>query len=99
MDMLKKTKKPHTNEIVDTLKSLVSMKFDIDKEDVGVHDLFVEDLGADSLDLVEVMAHLEDSMGVNFCDSDIERCSSIMNTAEVLYSYMDNSGKAQKSSC
>lgn len=98
MDMLKKTKIPHANEIVDTLKSLVSMKFGINKEDLDVHDLFVEDLGADSLDLVEVMAHLEDSMGVNFCDSDIDRCSSIMNTAEVLYSYMVNCGEVQKAS-
>lgn len=43
---------------------------------------FIEDLGLDSLDLVELVARLEQATGLFIPDEDLPRLSSVQATAE-----------------
>lgn len=81
------------NNIVSRLQDLVSNKFEINKGDIHPDALFVEDIGVDSLEMVEIMAHLEESVGIVFSDTDIEKCNSVQGTARVLCLHIRSQGK------
>lgn len=44
----------------------------------------VNDLGCDSLDLVEIMMAIEESFGIEMSDEDIERCKTVGNLIDVV---------------
>lgn len=50
-------------EILEQVKGALSEKLGIDESEITEEASFEEDLGADSLDLVEVVMDLEDSSG------------------------------------
>ena len=52
------------NEIFDKVASIASELFDIDKEDIKMESLLEEDLGADGLDIVELIMNLEMEFGI-----------------------------------
>ena len=52
------------NEIFDKVTSIASELFDIDKEDIKMESLLEEDLGADGLDIVELIMNLEMEFGI-----------------------------------
>ena len=48
----------------------------------------VEDLGADSLDLVELLSQLEDEYGIVIPDEEVENLLTVANVAECLEKLM-----------
>ena len=65
------------NEIVDRTKEIVSKNLSIDISRVTPDASFVEDLGADSLDLVEVIMALEEEFGVEIPDEEAEKLKTV----------------------
>jgi len=49
----------------------------VDPEEVTDEASFVEDLGADSLDTVELIMEFEDEFGVEISDEDAEKISTV----------------------
>ena len=62
------TRNPSEDEIFDKVASIVSELFDIEKDDVKMDSLLEEDLGADGLDIVELIMTLEKEFGIIFPD-------------------------------
>ena len=58
------TRNPSEDEIFDKVASIVSELFDIEKDDVKMDSLLEEDLGADGLDIVELIMTLEQEFGI-----------------------------------
>ena len=52
------------------IKSMLAKQLNIDAEKVTEDSRIVEDLGADSLDVVELLMSLEDEMGISISDEE-----------------------------
>mgnify|MGYP002623563680 FL=1 len=64
-------------EVVAKLKTIVSDRLDVEEDQVTEDKSFVEDLGADSLDIVELIMGIEDEFGIEIPDEDAEKLTSV----------------------
>ncbi|MCS7007427.1 MAG: acyl carrier protein [Gaiellaceae bacterium] len=63
--------------MLEQLKSELSEKLGIDESEITEDASFEEDLGADSLDLVEVVMDLEDQFGIKIPDEDARKLTTV----------------------
>ena len=56
--------------ILDTLKNIIEAQLDIDPSSINENTAITEDLGADSLDMVELMMTIEEEFDITIKDSD-----------------------------
>ncbi|MEA3500828.1 MAG: acyl carrier protein [Candidatus Marinimicrobia bacterium] len=61
----------------DQLKELVVDKLDVDESKVTKEASFIDDLGADSLDTVELIMSLEDEFEISIEDEDAEKLKTV----------------------
>lgn len=66
-----------TEEILEKVVEIVTEKLGVDAEEVTLDSDLTEDLGADSLDLVDLVMALEDEFGVKVEDEDVENIATI----------------------
>ena len=64
-------------EVVEKLKTIVSDRLDVEKDQVTPEKTFVEDLGADSLDIVELIMGIEEEFDIESPDEDAEKLTSV----------------------
>ena len=53
-------------EIIDEVKDVIAEKLSVDKEEITLDKSFTADLGADSLDTVELIIEFEKRFGVSY---------------------------------
>lgn len=56
---------------------IVSEKLSVPKDEITLESNFIDDLKADSLDLVEMVMAFEDSLGVSIPDEDQEKIRTV----------------------
>ena len=61
----------------DKVFEIVAERMGVKKEDISKETSFVTDLGADSLDQVELIMELEDQFDLNIPDEDAEKLQTI----------------------
>lgn len=66
-----------TNETFEKIKKIIVERFGIDEEKVTKELTFKDDLGADSLDVVELVMELEDVFGTEISDEDAEQIATV----------------------
>ncbi|MBQ7197223.1 MAG: acyl carrier protein [Synergistaceae bacterium] len=64
-------------EVVAKLKGIVANRLDVEEDQVTEDKSFIEDLGADSLDIVELIMGIEDEFGIEIPDEDAEKLTSV----------------------
>ena len=64
-------------EVVAKLKGIVANRLDVEEDQVTENKSFIEDLGADSLDIVELIMGIEDEFGIEIPDEDAEKLTSV----------------------
>ena len=66
----------------DRLKKIVVEQLGVDEEQVTPEASFVDDLNADSLDLVELIMSLEEEFGAEISDEDAEKIRTVQDAVE-----------------
>ncbi len=61
--------------IADKVKSIIVEQLGVDEEEVTLDACFTEDLGADSLDIVELVMAFEEEFGIEIPDEEAEKIS------------------------
>jgi acyl carrier protein len=73
-----------SRDIAAEVKQIVADQLDRDVNDIKVESTFIDDLGADSLGLVELVLALEESFGVEIPDSDTGKLLTVGATIEYI---------------
>ena len=68
----------------DRLKKIIVEQLGVDEEEVTPTASFVEDLNADSLDLVELIMSLEEEFGMEISDEDAEKIQKVSDAVEYI---------------
>jgi acyl carrier protein len=63
---------------------LVMEQLDVTKEECVLEASFIDDLGADSLDIVELLMEMEEAFGVEIADEELEKISTIKDVIDFL---------------
>jgi acyl carrier protein len=71
-------------KMYERLKKIVVEQLGVDEADVKPEASFVDDLNADSLDLVELIMSLEEEFGVEISDEDAEKIKSVGDAQEYI---------------
>ena len=66
------------------LKKIIVEQLGVDEEEVTMQASFVEDLNADSLDLVELIMSLEEEFGMEISDEDAEKIQKVSDSVEYI---------------
>ena len=65
------------SDIEQRVKKIVAEQLGVAEADIKIESSFVDDLGADSLDTVELIMALEEEFGVEIPDEDAEKMTSV----------------------
>ena len=70
--------------VQDRVKAIIVEQLGVDAEEVTAEASFVEDLGADSLDTVELIMAFEEEFGVEISDDDAEKIRKVKHAIEYI---------------
>jgi acyl carrier protein len=73
----------------DKVKSIIAEQLGVKKEEVTDEAKFIDDLGADSLDTVELVMALEEEFGIEIPDEDAEKMATVGDAMK----YIDTKSK------
>ncbi|MCI0454392.1 MAG: acyl carrier protein [Candidatus Dadabacteria bacterium] len=69
----------HEQDLVSKVKKMVASQLGKTEDEISLDAAFIEDLGADSLDLVELVMAMEDEFGVEISDEDAQRITTVQD--------------------
>ena len=70
--------------IFENLKAALAKQFELDAETITMDTNLIDDLGADSLDVVELIMELEDMYGIAISDEDAAELYTVRRIVEYL---------------
>jgi acyl carrier protein len=73
------------SEIQDKIKQIIVDELGVDEAEVTENARFIEDLGADSLDLVELVMRFEEEFDIEIPDEDAEKIQAVRDA----YAYVE----------
>ncbi|MCF7935970.1 MAG: acyl carrier protein [Synergistales bacterium] len=69
-------------EVMTRLKEIVTDRLDVEESQIAPEASFVEDLGADSLDIVELIMGIEEEFDIEIPDEDAEKLTNVGEALE-----------------
>ena len=81
---------PTQDEVLEKVVAIVSEQLSVDKSEISRETSFVNDLGADSLDTVELVMELEDEFNMNIPDEEAEKLQTVGATIEFIMKQADS---------
>jgi acyl carrier protein len=72
------------DELFEKIKGVIVEQLGVDEDDVAEDASFVDDLGADSLDIVELVMALEEEFGVSIPDEQAEKIKTVGDAVDFI---------------
>ena len=76
--------KRYKTELEQTVEKVIVDQLGVRPEDVKVYSSFVDDLGADSLDAVELIMAMEEEFDIEIPDEDAEKITTVGSAIEYI---------------
>ena len=71
----------------DRVKEIIAKELEVDVKQITPEAKFIEDLGADSLDIVELVMALEEEFGLDIPDEDADKLKTVGDAMNYLKSH------------
>ncbi len=75
--------------VLEKVKAILSEQFDVEEDSITSETLLADDLGADSLDVVDLLMSIEDEFEVEIPDDEVEN----IKTVGALVEYIESRSK------
>jgi acyl carrier protein len=72
------------SDILEKVKKIICEQLDVPEENIVLTASFVDDLGADSLDQVELIMAMEEEFNVSIPDEDAEKIKTVNDAVEYI---------------
>jgi acyl carrier protein len=66
------------------VKQIIVEQLGVDEEEVVANAMFIDDLGADSLDVVELIMAFEEEFGIEIPDDDAEKIRTVRDAIDYI---------------
>jgi acyl carrier protein len=70
--------------VFEKLKEVIARELKIEPEKITLDSAFVDDLGADSLDMVELVMALEEEFGIQIDDEEAQKIRTVRDAVEYI---------------
>jgi acyl carrier protein len=80
------------SSVAEKVKGIIADQLSVDQEEVTNDASFLDDLGADSLDVVELIMTFEEEFGIEIPDDDAEKITKVKDAID----YIEAHAKAKK---
>ncbi|AHF97145.1 MAG: acyl carrier protein [Desulfurella sp.] len=77
------------SSIADQVKEIIKEQLGVEEEEIKPEAKFIEDLGADSLDTVELVMAMEEKFGIEIPDSDAEKILTVQDAINYVESHIN----------
>ena len=74
-------------DITSEVKRIIKEQLDVDEKDIKPEASFIDDLGADSLALVELVLAFEEAFEIDIPDEDTEQLGTVQNVVDYITSH------------
>ena len=76
-----------SSSVEEKIKAIIVEQLSVDESEVTPTASFIDDLGADSLDTVELVMALEEGFGIEIPDEDAEKITRVKEAVEYINSH------------
>jgi acyl carrier protein len=80
----KSTRKRMAQDIASEVKRIIKEQLDVEEKDIKPESTFIEDLGADSLGLVELVLAFEEAFEIDIPDEDTEKIRTVQDAIDYI---------------
>lgn len=70
--------------VLEKVKAILAEQFDVEEDSINSETKLVEDLGADSLDVVDLLMSMEDEFEIEVPDEDIENMKTVNDLVQYI---------------
>ena len=70
--------------VFEKVKKIIVEQLGVEEEDIAMESSFIDDLGADSLDIVELIMALEEEFDLEIPDSEAEKITTVGDAVEYI---------------
>lgn len=74
---------------LDKIMQIIADQLGIDEDEISIDSSFIEDLGADSLDIVELIMAFEEEFDLEIPDAAAEKIKTVKNAVDYIRNNMD----------
>jgi acyl carrier protein len=72
--------------VFEKVKKLIVEQLGVEEDDIAMESSFIDDLGADSLDIVELIMALEEEFNLEIPDNEAEKITTVGDAVEYIKS-------------